>query len=137
MRQSFTTRTAEGRKIIVPDVPMERCDACGDTTLTAAAAAIIDAAIAKATNRLSRRELQAFLDQYHLTQKQAEKILGLGEKMISRWLKGPTRVSESMSNYIRLLMANTGAFETLRNRQWLTLSVSEDVATYQSRRTKP
>jgi len=116
--EPFTTRTADGMEITVPDVSMERCTHCGDTVLSAAAAAIVDTWLERATARLSRDELQAFLDQYQLTQREAEQVLGLGEKMISRWLKGPARISASMSNYIRLLMADPRAFDILRQRRW-------------------
>jgi len=116
--EPFTTRTTDGMEITVPDVPMERCSHCGDMVLSAEAAAMVDAWIDRATGRLSREELQAFLDQYQLTQREAEQVLGLGEKMISRWLKGPARVSASMSNYIRLLMVDPQAFDILRQRRW-------------------
>jgi hypothetical protein len=85
---------------------MERCNVCGDTMLSGEAATYVNEYLDRATSRLSREELQAFLDQYQLTQREAEQILGLGEKMIGRWLKGPFQVSASISNYIRVLMAD-------------------------------
>ena len=133
VREFFTTRTSEGLEITVPDVPLDRCAACGDTTLSAESAAMIDDFIERVTGRLSREELQTFLEQYQLTQKEAEQILGLGEKMIGRWLKGPARVSASMGNYIRLLMADPKAFETLKLRRWVTIpacAVAEIPANY-------
>jgi putative zinc finger/helix-turn-helix YgiT family protein len=118
--EPFTTRTSEGLEITIPDVPMERCNVCGETVLSGEATNHVNECIDRATSRLSRTELQAFLDQYHLTQREAEQILGLGEKMIGRWLKGPFQVSASISNYIRVLMADTAAFEILRERRWAT-----------------
>ena len=38
--------------------------------------------------------------------------------MIGRWLKGPFQISASISNYIRVLMADSRAFEILRTREW-------------------
>lgn len=116
--EDYTARTSEGLEITIPDVPMERCDHCGDMVLSGEASAWIQDRIDLATSRLSREELQAFLDQYHLTQREAEQILGLGEKMIGRWLKGPFQVSASISNYIRVLMADPAAFEILKHRKW-------------------
>ncbi|MGL4399920.1 MAG: type II toxin-antitoxin system MqsA family antitoxin [Luteolibacter sp.] len=118
VRESFTTRTSEGLEITIPDVPMERCNSCGDTVLSGEATAYMNDYLDRAVSRLSREELQAFLDQYQLSQREAEQILGLGEKMIGRWLKGPFQVSASISNYIRVLMADPGAFEILKARKW-------------------
>ena len=97
---------------------MERCNVCGDTVLSGEATAYVNDYLDRAVSRLSREELQSFLDQYQLTQREAEQILGLGEKMIGRWLKGPFQVSASISNYIRVLMADPGAFEILKARKW-------------------
>lgn len=119
VREPFTTRTSEGLEITIPDVPMERCDSCGDTVLSGEATAYVNDYLDRAVSRLSREELQAFLSQYNLTQREAEQILGLGEKMIGRWLKGPFQISASISNYIRVLMADPGAFEILKARKWV------------------
>ena len=118
VREPFTTRTSEGLEITIPDVLMERCNSCGDTVLSGEATAYVNDYLDRAVSRLSREELQSFLDQYHLTQREAEQVLGLGEKMIGRWLKGPFQVSASISNYIRVLMADPGAFEILKERRW-------------------
>ena len=120
VREAFTTRTSEGLEITIPDVAMERCNHCGDTVLSGAATAYVNDSLDRAISRLSRQELQAFVDQYPLTQRAAERILGLGEKMIGRWLKGPFQVSASISNYIRVLMADPAAFEILKSRRWAT-----------------
>jgi len=118
VREPFTTRTSEGLEIIVPEVNMERCDKCGETVLSGEASAYVNDYINQVTSRLSKAELKAFLDQYNLTHREAEQILGLGEKMIGRWLKGPFQVSASISNYIRVLIADPLAFEILRTRNW-------------------
>jgi YgiT-type zinc finger domain-containing protein len=119
MCEPFTTHTSEGLEITIPDVPMDRCNSCGDTLLSGEATAYVNDYLDRAVSRLSREELQKFLDQYHLTQREAEQILGLGEKMIGRWLKGPFQVSASISNYIRVLMADPGAFAILKERKWV------------------
>ncbi len=118
LREPFVTHTSEGLEITVPDVPMERCNSCGDTVLSGDASTYVNDYLNHVTSRLSKAELKAFLDQYHLTQREAEQILGLGEKMICRWLKGPFQVSASISNYIRVLIADPAAFEILKTRNW-------------------
>ncbi len=122
VRESFTTRTSEGLEITVPDVTMERCNLCSETVLSGEATAYVNDYLDRAVSRLSREELQAFLDQYQLTQREAEQILGLGEKMIGRWLKGPFQVSASISNYVRVLIADPGAFEILKQRKWAKIA---------------
>jgi hypothetical protein len=118
--EAFIARTSDGLEITIPDVRMERCNLCGDTVLSGEAAAYVNEYVDRASSRLSRDELQAFLDQYHLSQREAEQILGIGEKMIGRWLKGPFQVSTSISNYIRVLMADPRAFEILKARKWVS-----------------
>jgi len=115
--ESFETE-AEGLKISVPDVEMERCSSCGLSLLTPVGSRHVSSYVAKATGALTGEELQHFLDKYELTQKEASKILNIGEKNFSRWLSGKQRVSGSMSNYIRTLTAHPDAFETLKRREW-------------------
>lgn len=121
--QSFVTES-EGRSVTVPDVEMERCDACGETVLTPEGSAHVSRFLAAAADSLSRGELLQFLKQYELTHKGASDILGIGEKNFSRWLNGKQRVSSSMSNYIRTLTAVPEAFEALKQRRWTRPAVS-------------
>ena len=62
-------------------------------------------------NAISPEEVQAFLAKYHLTQREASQITGLGEKNISRWMTGRSRPLESVSNFLRLLLADEAAFK--------------------------
>jgi DNA-binding transcriptional regulator YiaG len=81
------------------------CDHCHDTLIGHEGNAQIDAFLDKALNVISLREIQAFLDKYQLTQKRAAELTGYGEKNISRWLSGHARPSESVSNFLRVLLA--------------------------------
>lgn len=101
-------------KVTVPDVPMLRCNSCGSTVIGDEGNRRIDTFLDKALNAISPGEIQAFLDKYGLTQKVASEITGLGEKNISRWLGGRSRPSESVSNFLRVLLAEESAFERLR-----------------------
>ena len=67
-------------------------------------------------NSISPQEVQAFLLKYQLTQKRAAELTGFGEKNISRWLTGHSRPSESVSNFLRVLLAEdvTGKGHTTR-----------------------
>lgn len=105
-------------KVTIPAVPMLRCDHCGATVIGDEGNRLIDEWLDKALNAISPAEIQAFLDKYRLTQKQASELTGLGEKNISRWLSGRARPSESVSNFLRVLLAETSAFERLRRKNF-------------------
>ena len=112
LQDYFTTHPRLGN-LTIPAVPMLRCDCCGDTVSGEEGNTYIDAFLAKALNVISPKEIQAFLDKYKLTQKRAAEITGYGEKNISRWLSGHSRPSESVSNFLRVLLAERSAFERL------------------------
>ena len=116
--EDYKTTLPEVGKIVVPNVPMERCDECGDTVIGEEGNKIIDAYLDKITGAITASEIQAFLDKYSITQKEAAEITGYGEKNISRWLRGHMRPSKSVSNNLRTLLASAEAFEILRNRNW-------------------
>jgi putative zinc finger/helix-turn-helix YgiT family protein len=120
MRKAGFKTSLEGKAVIVPKVEMERCDSCGESFLTPSGSRQVDAWLDEQSETITTEELQKFLDQYQLTQKQAAEILRIGEKNFSRWLNGRQRVSASMSNYIRTLTAVPEAFDALRNKPWKT-----------------
>ncbi|MBN8461042.1 MAG: type II toxin-antitoxin system MqsA family antitoxin [Verrucomicrobia bacterium] len=100
-------------RITIPAVPMLRCDRCGATVIGEDGNTHIDTFLDKALHAISPQEIQAFLDKYKLTQKRAAEITGYGEKNISRWLGGRARPSESVSNFLRVLLAEESAFARL------------------------
>jgi HTH-type transcriptional regulator/antitoxin HigA len=112
--EDYTTYHPSRGEMVVPDVPMLRCDRCGELVIGDEGNRKIDAWLDKELNAISPQEIQAFLTKYQLTQKQASEITGLGEKNISRWLSGHTRPSESVSNFLRVLLAEDSAFERLK-----------------------
>jgi putative zinc finger/helix-turn-helix YgiT family protein len=116
--QDFETNVTGIGDVVVPNVPMERCDQCGDVVIGDAGNRIIDTYLYKLTSAITPTEIQAFLDKYSITQKEAAEITGYGEKNISRWLRGHMRPSKSVSNNIRTLLASTEAFEVLKTRNW-------------------
>lgn len=102
----------------VKKVPMERCSSCGDILLGASGNQKIDDYLDKSLKSITPAEVKEFLVKYDLTQKQAAKITGLGEKNISRWLTGHSRPSESVSNLLRIALRNEAAFNLLKENNW-------------------
>ena len=115
--EDYTGELSNGASFSVSGVPMERCAVCGDTVIGDEGNRKIDAEIAQITGAVTPTEIQAFLDKYDLSQKEASAITGYGEKNISRWLSGKMRPSKSVSKMIRLLLADSGAFKNLKNQE--------------------
>ncbi|GAA5483852.1 type II TA system antitoxin MqsA family protein [Haloferula sargassicola] len=111
-------------KLTIPDVPVLVCDHCGDRVLGDEGNRRIDAYLDKALNVVTPEEIQVFLGKYGLTQKEASRITGFGEKNISRWAAGRSRPSESVSNMFRLLLADESVFERLRQKNFDGTTVS-------------
>ncbi|PXA05533.1 hypothetical protein DDZ13_01280 [Coraliomargarita sinensis] len=118
IKKDYTTSLEGHPEITIKSVPMLCCDQCGDVVLGDEGNRKIETQLRKLTHSLSPEDWQDFLDTYELTQREASDITGLGEKNISRWLTGKARASESISNYIRLLIAEPVAFETLKQRRF-------------------
>lgn len=114
VREDYVTKLSDHRETVVPDVPMLRCDHCGDTVIGDEGNRLIDAWLAKRNDAITPEEIQSFLVKYRLTQKEASEITGYGEKNLSRWLTGRARPSRSVSNFLRLLLADETALERLR-----------------------
>lgn len=116
--RDYTTRLKDGKEIAVPDVPFLVCDQCGSEVIGDEGNTRIESFLDHALNSISPEEVQQFLSKYNLTQREASQITGYGEKNISRWASGRARPSESVSNILRLLLADSEAFERLRQKNF-------------------
>ncbi|MBU6326135.1 MAG: type II toxin-antitoxin system MqsA family antitoxin [Verrucomicrobia bacterium] len=116
--RQHTVELPDGKKLTIPDVPMLECHVCGDLVTGDEGNDYINAYLDKALNAISPEEVQEFLRKYNLTQKEAAQITGFGEKNISRWASGNHRPSESVSNFLRLLLADEMAFERLKTKNF-------------------
>lgn len=114
VRKDYVTELSGRRETVVPDVPMLQCDQCQDIVIGDEGNRYIDAWLAQNDDIITPEEIQSFLVKYRLTQKKASEITGYGEKNLSRWLTGRSRPSKSVSNFLRLLLADDSAFERLR-----------------------
>ena len=116
----YKSELAQYGEVTIPDVPMERCDQCGDTVIGEEGNLMIESAIEELTKAISPNEIRSFFTKYGLTQRSASEITGYGEENFSRWLSRKARPSESVSNFLRLLLADEEAFERLRIKDWET-----------------
>lgn len=131
--QDYTTTHPKLGGVTIPGIAMLRCDHCQDTLLGEEGNTQIDAYLSEALNPITPAEIQQFLDKYNLSQKQASTITGLGEKNISRWLNGHSRASESISNYLRILLVDSQAFERLKQKNF----TGDQNANYPSEERQP
>lgn len=116
--RDYTVEIRGGKTLTIPDVPMLECPECGDRVTGDEGNSYINAYLDQALNAISPVEVQEFLAKYHLTQREAAQITGFGEKNISRWASGQHRPSESVSNFLRLLLADEVAFERLKRKNF-------------------
>ncbi len=133
IRQNYTTTHPKLGAVTIPGVAMLCCDHCADTIIGQEGNTQIDAFLSEALNSITPAEVQQFLDKYNLSQKQASMITGLGEKNISRWLNGHSRASESISNYLRILLVDSQAFERLKQKNF----TDDQNAAYPSEERQP
>jgi HTH-type transcriptional regulator/antitoxin HigA len=117
-RRDHTFQHPKLGECTIPAVPVWVCDTCDERSIGDEGNRLIDDYLDQALNVVSPEEIQRLLSKYNLTQKQASQITGLGEKNISRWASGRARPSESVSNFLRLLMADEAAFERLRQKNF-------------------
>ncbi|MGJ8633187.1 MAG: ImmA/IrrE family metallo-endopeptidase [Luteolibacter sp.] len=116
--EDYTTTAPELGKVVVPNVPMERCDSCECIVVGDTGGEIIDAFLDVVMDAITPQEIQAFLDKYSLNQKEAAGITGYSEKMFSRWLRGHMRPSKSVSINLRTFLASREAFEIAKTKNW-------------------
>ncbi len=116
--EDFAIHHPQLGEVRVPDVSLLRCNQCGCSVLGDSGNAHIDHWLDRKLRAISPEEIRRFLRKYSLTQREASQITGLGEKNLCRWLGGRSRASESVSNLLRLLLADEAAFERLRRRDF-------------------
>lgn len=117
-RRDQTIKHPKLGECTIPAVPVWVCDSCGEQSIGDEGNRLVDDYLDQALNVISPEEILSLLSKYRLTQKQASQITGLGEKNISRWASGRSRPSESVSNFLRLLLADESAFERLRQKNF-------------------
>ena len=121
--EPYEVQLPDGDSFTIPSLSVIRCDACGEISISAASAKVIDAAILEYSETVSGEFLKSFLTQFNLDQTEAAESLGLGGKTFHRWVRGTQRVSRSMGFFLRSMAEFPETFEWIQNRQWRTRGI--------------
>ena len=95
------------------DVPIQVCDACGETFSGPDAAAIRHHAICSALGLLTPAEIKALRERLGKTQQEFAELTGIGEATISRWERGRLLQNRANDNFLRLLALNSSNLHLL------------------------
>lgn len=116
--ERYEVQLPDGDCFTIPSLSIIRCDGCGEISIPAASAKMIDAAILEYSETVSVEFLKSFLTKFNLDQSEAAEALGLGGKTFHRWVRGTQRVSRSMGFFLRAMVEFPEAFGWIQNRRW-------------------
>jgi putative zinc finger/helix-turn-helix YgiT family protein len=96
------------------DVPIQVCDACGETFSGPEAARIRHHAICHALRLMAPEEIKALREGLGKTQQEFAALTGIGEATISRWERGRLLQNRANDNFLRLLAGNPANLKLLQ-----------------------
>ncbi|HEY7315760.1 MAG TPA: type II toxin-antitoxin system MqsA family antitoxin [Gemmataceae bacterium] len=88
------------------DVPIQVCEACGETFSGPEAARLRHEAICRALRLLTPDEIKSLRERLGKTQQEFAVLTGIGEATISRWERGRLLQNRANDNFLRLLVGN-------------------------------
>ncbi|HWG43391.1 MAG TPA: type II toxin-antitoxin system MqsA family antitoxin [Gemmataceae bacterium] len=97
------------------DVPIQVCDACGETFSGPPAAQIRHDAICRALKLLTPEEIKSLRERLGKTQQEFAELTGIGEATISRWERGRLLQNRANDNFLRLIAGNPGNLKLLQD----------------------
>ena len=130
--EPYEVQLPDGDCFTIPSLSIIRCDDCGEISIPAASAKVIDAAILEYSETVSVEFLKSFLTKFNLDQTEAAEALGLGGETFHRWVRGTHRVNRSMGFFLRAMVEFPEAFEWIQNRCWRENHRTEENAAPQS-----
>lgn len=109
-------RNYDGRvyKLLVPDLPVTACNACGNVFFTEESDDRILAALRKHLVLLTPEQIRANIKKLDLSQKDAAQCLGVAPETLSRWLCGAIIQSRAMDNLLRIFFASPEVRQNLK-----------------------
>jgi len=118
LQTDLEVETQDGTKVVVKDVPVFRCEACGDELIPASSHAYVDRIIAEQTEQLSKRDVKQLFDGFERTQAEVTADLGLGPKTLTRWLSGSQHPNRALGFYLRAVAEFPQVYAWIKNRTW-------------------
>jgi putative zinc finger/helix-turn-helix YgiT family protein len=91
--------------LTIVDLPVTRCDACGEIFFTEESDEGIAAALRTHLALLTPEQIRANLESLAINQKEAAERIGVAAETISRWLSGAMIQSRAMDNLLRAFFA--------------------------------
>lgn len=118
VHRPFETTYNRQVRVKIDDVEMDECEACGERVLTFDQARYISQnvkRIARASlDLLPPEKIVSIRRRYGISQKQLETLLGLGEKVVTRWERGKVLQAKAADVVLRLMDALPSVVQYLR-----------------------
>jgi putative zinc finger/helix-turn-helix YgiT family protein len=90
-------------KVRAENVPVERCDKCGEVSSGPAAAKVRHEAICRAAGLLAPSEIKAIREQFGWSQQELADLTGCGVATVSRWERGRLLQNRSSNKVLQAL----------------------------------
>ena len=112
-------RNHDGRlyDLVIHNLPVTRCNACGNVFYTEESDDRIVAALRDHLGLLTPAQVRANLKELGLSQKDAAERLGIAPETVSRWVCGSVIQSRAMDNLLRMFFASPEVREKLRGAE--------------------
>ena len=94
------------------------CNKCEEIIIPEVFSIEIDAAINVYNEALSPSEVKQILDRLNVSPEDFAETIGVGLKVVNRWIRGTQRVSRHFGYFLRALDENPEMFLWLKNKSW-------------------
>jgi len=120
IQKNLDIETQDGTHVVVPHVPVLRCDACGDEIVPPSSHSFVDRYVKDATEQLTKTDVQRLFTGLDRTQAAVTEDLGLGPKTLTRWISGSQHPNRAMGFYLRVMAEFPQVYTWVKNRTWKT-----------------
>ncbi len=122
VKRPFETTYNRQVEVKIDDVEMDECDACGEQVLTPEVSRYISRNVRKIArdrlNLLAPEEVVSIRHRYGMSQEDLERLLGLGEKVVTRWERGKVLQTKTADVVLRLMDAFPSVVQYLRTMRY-------------------
>lgn len=109
-------------EVKIDNVEIEECEACGEQVLTPEQARYISQSVKKIAREkldlLAPEKIVSIRREYGLSQEELERLLGLGEKVVTRWERGKVLQAKTADVVLRLMDAFPSVVQYLRRMRY-------------------